>query len=448
VALIYPGKSQRFAIHEPLNLGFMASYLEKHGIEVAIIDELAGQDVQDELSKFKPDIAGITATTTLVPEAYKIADHCKKSGYLTVMGGVHVSIFPEEGLKHADIVVKGEGETALMEIINKNIKSGIVTAPYIKEIDDIPPPARHLIQMDFYLKSKDRVPYIIYFAFVPPNTKIASLLTSRGCPYNCIYCHNTWRGTPVRFNSAERTIWELEHLKDKYGIGAAFFVEDNFFIKKSRARRVCELMIEKRLNLIWGAGTRADNIDLDMLKLAKEAGCRLITFGLESGSQRILDVLKKGLKVEDSRSAVRMCNEVGIMANASFMIGNPTETMEDLELTRKFVRENRVTMPAFYITTPYPGTELWDLAAQRNLLPKEIDWATFAQERVVANFSEVPKEKIEEIRASWYLEYFFRYKREALRLIWMSLRYPRASTEKIFKTLIPLFKKIFRIRKR
>lgn len=439
VALINPGKSQRFSVHEPLNLALLAAYLEKHNIQVVIIDELAGQDVEGELKKFNPDITGITATTTLAPEAYRIADRARELGFRTVLGGVHATIFPDEALRHADIVVKGEGELAMIDIINNNIKSGLVSAPYIKDIDDVPAPSRHLLRMDYYLKSKDRIPYIIYYAFVPPGTRIASLLTSRGCPYLCIYCHNTWRGTPVRFNSAERVIAEIEHLKEKYRIGAVYFVEDNFFVHRKRAHEICELMIRKKFNIIWGASTRVDNIDRETLRLAKVAGCRLVNFGFESGSQRILDLLKKGTKVEDARRAVAMCNEEGLMANGSFMLGNPTETMEDIELTRKFVRENRITLPAFYITTPYPGTELWDIAIERNLIPKDANWADFAQERVVANLSEVPKEKIEELRAKWYLEYFMRNKKEAIKLILMALRYPRASFEKISKTLMPLF---------
>ncbi|MFH2070128.1 MAG: radical SAM protein [Elusimicrobiota bacterium] len=438
VAFINPGKSQRFAVHEPLNLGFIASYLEKNNVEVKIVDELAGQNVEEELEKFHPDVAGITATTALAPDAYRVASLCKKMGFLTVMGGVHASIFPDEAMKYVDIVVKGEGEAAMLDIINKKIKSGLVTAPYIKNIDDIPPPSRHLLQMDFYLRSKDRVPYIIYFAFVPPRTKVASLLTSRGCPYLCIFCHNTWRGTPCRFHSAGRVISEIAYLKEKYDVKAVYFVEDNFFLNKKRVHEICEQMIQKRFNLIWGGSTRVDNIDMETLEMAKAAGCRLINFGFESGSQRILDLLKKGINVEDSKRAIEMCNRAGIMANGSFIIGNPTETMDDIEQTRKFIRENKITLPGIYISTPYPGTGLWKMAREQGLIPGNVNWADFAQERVTANLSKIPKEKIEKLRAQLYLEYFIRHPRMAIKLLLMSLQYPKAPAEKILKTLAPL----------
>ncbi len=438
VALINPGKSQRFSVHEPLNLCFIASYLEKHNIDVKIFDELAGQDIEEEINRYKPDIAGITATTTLIPDAYRIAEICKQKKILTVIGGVHATIFPEETLKHADIVVKGEGEIAMLNIVRENIKSGIVTAPYIKNIDEVPPPARHLLQTDYYLKTKDRIPYIIYYAFIPPGKKVASLLTSRGCPYDCVFCHNTWRGMPCRLHSAQRVVSEIEHLIDKYGVESLYFVEDNFFLNKKRTHEICNLIIEKKLNITWGGSTRVDNIDADTVLLAKEAGCRLINFGFESGSQRILDLLKKGVKIPQAENAIRICNEAGIMANGSFMIGNPDETIEDIEKTKEFIKKNKITVPGIYISTPYPGTELWDMAKKRGLIKEGIKWSEFAQERVVYNLSKIPKEKIEKIRAELYLSYFLQHKGEALKLIFMSLRHPRAPFGKIIRTLIPL----------
>ena len=168
VALISPGSEDpRFGMSEPLNLGYIASYLEKNGIEVIIIDEVAGQNVAQELSNFNPDIVGITATTPVIYRAYQIADLCRSKGFLTVMGGVHVSVLPREAVKHCDFVVCGEGEDAMLDIANGKISSEekekkIIQRSYIKNIDDVPMPARHLMQMDFYLKSRDRFPDSFY----------------------------------------------------------------------------------------------------------------------------------------------------------------------------------------------------------------------------------------------------------------------------------------------
>lgn len=382
VALVNPGKDQRFAIQEPLNLGFIASYLEKNNIEVRIIDELAGQDVEKELSTYCPDIVGITATTPLAPDAYRIADMCRKKGILTVMGGVHATVLPEEALQHVDIVVKGEGEIAMLDIVRKNnINSKIISRPYIKNIDDVPPPARHLMNMEFYLRTKDRIPDS-YLYFVPPNTPTASILTSRGCPYNCMFCHNTWRGTPCRYNSAERVISEIKELIEIYGIRALFFIEDNLFANKKRLRAICKMMKQNKINIMWGGNARVDNIDLDILQIAKDAGCRQITFGFESGSQRILDILKKRTTVEQNRRAIELCNQVGIIPQGTFMIGNPTETVEDIKATIKFVEDNNIECVGITIATPYPGTQLWSWCEEQNLIPQSLNWRDFTYDKV------------------------------------------------------------------
>ncbi|MCG2758057.1 MAG: B12-binding domain-containing radical SAM protein [Desulfobacteraceae bacterium] len=374
VALINPGKDQRFAVQEPLNLGFIASYLEKNGVEVRIIDELAGQNVKKELDQYRPEIVGLTATTVLVSRAYRIADMCRKKGILTVMGGVHASILPEEALRHVDIVVKGEGEQAMLDIIRDGINSGIVSRPYIKNIDEMPPPARHLMKMNFYLYTKDRLPET-YLYFVPPHTKTASILTSRGCPYSCMFCHNTWRGIPYRFNSPERIISEIKALIKTYSIQALFFIEDNFFVNKTRVKKICELMKKEDLCVIWGANARVDNIDLEMLQMAKEAGCRQVTFGFESGSQRVLNILNKRTTVEQNKRAIELCNQVGIIPQGTVMIGNPTETIEDVRATQKFIRETNIKSVGVCITTPYPGTKLWQWCEEHKLIPRSFEWS-------------------------------------------------------------------------
>ena len=186
VALVVPGKNELYAIQEPLNVGYIASYLEKNDVNVKIIDQLAGQNVKKEIKKFQPDIVGITGTTSVIVDAYEIADMCRKSGILTVMGGSHSSALPNEALQHANVVVKGEGEYAMMDIVNEKFTSGILTKDYIKDLDSMPSPARHLMQMDFYLRTRDRIQET-YLAFIPPKTKTASVITSRGCPYNCMF---------------------------------------------------------------------------------------------------------------------------------------------------------------------------------------------------------------------------------------------------------------------
>lgn len=389
LALVAPGKNQEFAIQEPLNLGYLAAFLEKNNIQVKIIDQLAGQNVYRELKNFSPQIVGITGTTPVITEAYKIADFCRKNKLLTIMGGSHVSVLPNEALQHADIVVRGEGEAAILEIIRKGIKSGIVSIPYIKNLDDIPPPARHLMQMDFYLKTKDRVQES-YLYFAPLHSKVAAMIVSRGCPYHCIFCHNTWRGIPFRFHSPERVISEMKALARDYGVGYIFFIDDNLFVNKSWLREVCQLMIKNKINIIWGCNTRVDNIDLEILQMVKSAGCRQLTFGFESGSQRILNILKKGTTVEQNRQAIELCKKIGLFSTGTFMLGNPTETIEDIRLTQQFIRENDIDNYGVCLATPFPGTDLWRWCESRGLIPAHLKWSDF-------NFRDVPVQVCEAV---------------------------------------------------
>jgi anaerobic magnesium-protoporphyrin IX monomethyl ester cyclase len=400
VALINPGGNNRYAITEPLNLGFIASFLEKAGVEVKIIDELAGQNTEKEIKAWRPDIVGVTATTPFVADAYRVLDMCRGMGILAVMGGVHASLLPEEALKHADIIVKGEGEVAMLDIVRDNIKSGIISRPYINSIDQVPLPARHLMQMDFYLNTRDRLPDAYFFHFIPPHTKTASIFTSRGCPYSCTFCHNTWRDAPWRFNSPERVVLEIEQLVKTYDAKALFFIEDNFFVSKTRVQKICNLIKEKGIDIIWAANSRVNNIDLEILKTAKDAGCREVIFGFESGSQRILNVLNKKTTVEQNRKAVELCNKAGLIPAGSVMIGNPTETIQDVRATQQFLREIDTKSIGVSITTPFPGTELWNLCKERKLIPDSLEWSDFTFDRVVIPVCQtIPAKEIEKLFA-------------------------------------------------
>ncbi len=452
VALINPGKDDRYAVTEPLNLGFIASYLEKNGVEVAIIDELAGQNARKEIEKWRPDIVGVTATTPFIADAYRITEMCRKMGILTVIGGVHVSILPEEALKHADIVVKGEGEVAMLDIIRENIRSGVVSRPYIKNIDDVPPPARHLMQMDFYLHARDRLPDSHLFCFIPPHAKIASILTSRGCPFSCIFCHNSWRDVPWRFNSPERVIFEIEQLIKIYDIEVLVFIEDNFFANRSRVQKICNLLKEKGINIIWAANARVDNIDLEILKIAKDAGCREVIFGFESGSQRILNVLNKKTTVEQNKRAIELCNKVGLIPAGTVMIGNPTETIEDIRATQQFLREADIKIKSVgvSITTPFPGTELWNWCKERKLIPLSFKWSDFTFNRVaIPACDTIPPREIKRLFAETVDIASEKLPFSLSKFLIQNLKHPKEAVIRIFRILknpIRMLKYIKRIR--
>lgn len=439
VALIAPGTSARFAVQEPLNLGYLASYLEANGCEVKIIDQLAGDSVTAELTSFRPDVAGVTATTPLAYEAYRIAEQTKKAGILTVIGGVHASIFPEEAIEHADIVVKGEGERALLEIVQGDITSGIVSRPFVENLDDIPIPARHLMKMDRYLYCKKRIPYISHLPYVSPRKRIVHILTSRGCMHgDCIYCHNTWRNMPFRSNSPQRIISEIESLKSAYDIQAIYYIEDCFFADRDRVVELCSMKLSRGLDdIVWGGSSRVDDIDPDILKIAKRAGCREISIGVESGSQRILDRLDKGVDVEQARWAVQQVKDAGIIPHINFIIGNPDETRADLEKTQQFIKQLKLDSISVYLFTPYPGSRAWRDFRKDGLVSESMDWRRFTQESILVNTTEASDEELEKLRARLLLRASLRNPKELAKVLFWSTLYPRAFVGKMRQTISP-----------
>lgn len=439
VALINPGRKERFDAHEPLNIGFIASFLEKNGIETKIIDELSGDNVESEITKFRPDIAGITATTPFAMDAYRHAEMCRKMGIITVMGGVHASIMTDEALKHVDIVVKGEGELAMLDIALQKTQERVINRPHIQDLDAMPSPAYHLLNMDFYLSAKQRTPYDTALIFIPSGHKVASMLTSRGCPFSCNFCHNTWKGIPFRSNCAQRVINDIKHLVHTYNIRAITFFDDDFFANKERVKKICSLIKENKLNITWGCNSRVSSVDQGTLQAAREAGCRQVAFGFESGSQKILDTINKRATVEQNKKAVKLCKEAGLLCVGFFMLGNPNETAGDVELTRKFILENNIDCIGLCISTPFPGTKLWDWCKDKGFISKDLKWSDFSPDSSPIRVSQfINPEEIKRFRSKIFFDYSLK-RNSLLRFFKMSLRYPLQAIKKasrVFRHLV------------
>jgi radical SAM superfamily enzyme YgiQ (UPF0313 family) len=404
--LINPGKEEKWSVSEPLQLLYLATFIEKKGFKVKISDEQVGDDVFSDMQSFSPDYIGLTATTPLANRAYEILKKIKENHQTTtIIGGVHATVMPNEAKKYADIVIVGEGEEALLQILKKKIKKGIIERGIKKDIDAYPFPQRHFIDQDFYSRAKDRLGNVVsHLYFLPNKTKVATVLTSRGCPRRCIFCHNSWRFTPLRSHSSQRVVQELSYLIKEYGIKAIFFMDDNFLVNKKRIKEICQLIKSKNLNFTWGCNASAHFVDEEILSEIKNAGCREIVFGFESGSQKILDLLGKGTSVKMNEKALRLCKKYNFDVTASFMVGNPQETAKDIKLTQKFIKDNLdyIDMYGVNITTPYPGTKLWEDCVKSKKIDKNIDWGMFSQDNTNLICSDLPKDKLEEL----YLETF------------------------------------------
>lgn len=451
VVLVNPGKDKQYAVQEPLNLGFLASYLEKHKVEVKIIDQLAGQNPKKEIIKYNPDFVGITGTTPVIEEGYKIGNWCMDHDFPVIFGGIHTSIMLNE-TESLYTIVKGEGENALLKIIRGEVPlGGIIQGEYIKSLDNIPPPARHLINMDFYMKSKDRNPDS-YLYFVPKHMRVASMLTSRGCPWNCSFCWNSFRDIPIRYNSPIRVITEIDNLIEKYNIQAIFFIEDNFFMSKDRVRSISALLLSKykyKDEIIWGANARVDNINKQILQVVKEAGCKQITFGFESGSQRILNVLNKKTTVEQNKKVIELCRGVGIIPQGTVMIGSPTETIEDINKTREFIREMNIQETiGICLTTVFPGTKLWEWCKERDLIPNSFNWSNFNYQKVPISCCEaISPEDLQNIYYEMVDEFSENRPLKFEDVIKMSIQHPIHNLKKILKNPMLISKTMRRIMK-
>ena len=397
LALVNPGKNYEYGLLEPLNLLSLAAYAKKFGHQVAIVDQLAGEDVYKKIKRLNPDFVGITATTAVITDAYDIADWCKKNGFKTILGGVHVTVMPEEALEHGDFIVLGEGENAMIKILEGKTTERLVRGEMIKDIDSLPKIDRDMVNIKYYQGGKDRNPGA-HLHFVPPNTKLNAILATRGCPFNCIFCHNSWRGLPVRMNSAEHIIEEMKELESKYQTQAVFFMDDDFLMSKERTIKFCDLYKKEGLKIIWGCQARVNAISKEILKKIKEANCKQIMFGFESGNQRILTLVKNHTTtIQQNANAIKLVKEAGILACGNFMIGNPTETEEEIMDTKRFLIEHKLDGFGITISTAFPGTKLWKMCEEKNIIPKKINWKEFNTSNQTFNLSNVPHEKLQKI---------------------------------------------------
>jgi len=364
----------------PLGVGYLASVLERENHDVHILD-FQLKDVTEKLliSKIKTesfDLFGISAVTPATYFAYDIAYLLKKHcpDVPVILGGPHVTaikknIFNE--CRHIDFLAFGEGEDTIVELIDAINSKGdleevdgisyvdggniIVTNPrgYIRDLDSIPFPAYHLFDVDRYKYS----PFPGQFFKLP----MLNVMSSRGCPFKCIFCDRGTMGEAYRFRSTENIISEIEFLMTTYGVKEIRFHDDNFMVNRKRVHEFCNLILKKQLDILWRCSTRVDHVDKETLALMRKAGLVSVSYGIESGSEKILKRVKKGITKEQAMDAVRWSKECGIETKAFFMMNLPGETIEDVEKTLKFSKELSLDWASYQIAFPIPNTELREI---------------------------------------------------------------------------------------
>jgi anaerobic magnesium-protoporphyrin IX monomethyl ester cyclase len=385
VALIVPKTELHLSSHgPPMNLAFIASYLRKYvpNVQVKIFDGSIGDDLDQCISTFQPHIIGVTATTPQALSAYRLGDEIngKWPDIFTVIGGIHASIRPLEASKHFHVVVVGEGEKTFSQIVeqfkNNQPPKGIVQGDPVDNLDDIPSPAFDLLKMKQYLRIGIDLPTL-----KPP---VMGLVTSRGCPYRCAFCYNSKRRTKIRYFSAKRIVEDILFLRKMYRVNQIYFFDDEFLINQSRMKELSSLFKEYGISnwLKWACNARATTVTVPLLKMAKEMGCTMVLFGLESGNERILQYLKAGSStLSTNQKGLNIAEQAGLPSGGSFIFGTPTESLEEMKQSFNWIVDNpKLTYIGISILSPYPGTAVWDLCVEKGLISEDINYQKLIQD--------------------------------------------------------------------
>jgi radical SAM superfamily enzyme YgiQ (UPF0313 family) len=412
-------------VTHPLGIMSIAAYLRKnYGCDARIIDLRVTRFDPDELEavirEYSPDVVGISALTYESDAIGTVAGCAKKVNpdAPVLLGGPHATAYPAKAIEdtNIDYVVVGEGEVVTGQLIERlmddrdvsdlkglaYIRDGeqVLTgrAEVIHDLDSLGMPAYDLIEMEAYSKWQrfSRSGHGVYMC----------LFSSRGCPYQCIYCHNIF-GKGFRARSAESLFEEVRYLHDTYGIRHFDIIEDIFNLDRERLIRFCDLVIDSRLDLTFAFpnGMRCDILDEEQLRKLKQAGTIMISFAVETGSPRLQKVIKKNINLEKIRENIRIARSLRILANGFFMIGFPGETLEEMKMTMDFLVSSKLHSFLLFAVNPYEGTELGDMAREMGLAPID-DFSFQYHGREFVNMTEVPEKKINRLRAMALLRFY------------------------------------------
>ena len=394
---LYKGVDDVATNQAPLGIAYIAAVLREAKHTVILLDpenqDMTYDDVASLIQKERPDIVGITSATANFGNAIKLARIAKQAGDpLVVFGGIHATSLPDEVLTkypEIDIVVVGEGEITMRELCDamdsgrrvdyasiaglafRNDSGQIEKSPprpLNMDLDSLPLPARDLLPLE---------KYGVQINMITMKGINATMISSRGCPSYCTFCAaHIVTGRVYRPRSTESVVDEMEYLVRKYNTKFIQFYDDTFTINYKRTVDVCNSIIKRGLKVKWFAHARVNTVDEDLFRLMKRAGCTHVSFGIESGNQTILNNIKKGTTLDQSRKAVRASMQAGLKTSITCMVGNPGETSETIKDTINFAVELNPDVAVFTVLVPLPGTEVYN-KYRGVLFDTSLDWEDY-----------------------------------------------------------------------
>ena len=404
-----------------LGIGYMAAVLEQNGYDVDVIDasalELTYDEIGEEILKRNSDIVSISALTPTIGVALDSADKIKqvKPDTVVVLGGYHPtfefkSVLEEDSV---DIVVRGEGEYTLLELV-KTIDEGgdlsnveglafydgdklILTPdrPVIQDLDELPFPAFHLFPMEKY-----RILNI--------TTNVATIITTRGCPMQCSFCSSAaLHGHKLRRRSVNNVVDEVEMRLMEQNIDTIAFMDDTFTLNKRFVLDFCAEVKRRNLKFWWGCTSRVDNLDEELLQTMKDAGCITIFMGVESADQQMLEKMNKNITVSKTVNAFKLARKVGIRTIASCVIGMPEDTKESMKNTIAFVKKLKPNYALYSLATPYPGTRFYNETFKKNLINIK-DWSKYNLIDPVLKTMDCTSKDLRRIQRNAFIKFYLR----------------------------------------
>lgn len=410
-------------IAPPLGIAYMAGVLQENNIDVEILDASAEdmdfKDVEKELLKRKPDLVALTALTPTIGRALETAQVVKETlpDSIVIMGGYHPTFNFIETLEdeNVDIVIRGEGEYIMLNLVqalenqsslhdvkgivfeDKNSKEIVVNpeAPLIQDLDELPFPALNLLPMKKY-------------RLLDMDTHMTTMITTRGCPMQCSFCSSAaMHGKKIRERSVENIVDEIEYLKTNYDIDTIAFMDDTFTLKKRKVMAICDEILKRNIEIMWGCTSRVDTLDEKLLKKMKEAGCITIFIGVESADQQQLDNMCKNTTIAKIENAFKIAHKLKIRTIASVALGMPGDTKEIMNKTVKFVHKLKPNYAIYSLATPYPGTRFYKEAFEKNLI-KIKDWSKYTLITPILETIDCSLNDMRKIQAKAFMKFYLR----------------------------------------